>query len=517
MDPKEPQDEKEPQQLSPKKPLIFYGIIAIFLLLIPIIILVVSIYFKSTGFKRDNLVETIDYFRASYVPDQLIVKLKDEYTEGELQNLKSKFEELGVIGQKSAYESKKEYLKNYYILQFRPGTDLRHAKAGLDKTGAIVDSHPNYIFKIQAPTPNDPLYSQQWDFAKIDMPNAWVLTHGSNNIKVAILDTGIDYNHPDFAVRAIIRGPNYITGGSDPYDGQGHGTHVAGTIGAVTNNSVGIAGANWNVTLVIIKSQDNTGNGKMSDIIKGIQYAIEKGANVINMSLTSVGEAKCTQVQELQATINDAVAHNIVVAVAAGNGGHDASLEVPPSCNGVIVVGATDQNDKRSIFPSGNSSNYGARVDISAPGSAILSTYKNGQYVQKWGTSQAAPHVAGVAALLLSLNPGLTPQQVRDCLVNNADPITQDPQKTIGPRLNAFKALNACSGRVPITPGATATGPTTVPTQAVPTSTVSGPTGVTKKKPTPIPVTKYTCREQTGPNTPSGAIQIGSLVCTPNP
>lgn len=511
------QDEKD-LEAPRKRPVLIYVIIAFFLILIPIVLLIVSIYRKSTGFKPNNLVETIDYFRASYVPDQLIVELKDEYTEQELQNLKSKFEELGVISQQKAYKNNKEYLKDYYLLQFKPGTDLRRAKEELDKTGVTVESHPNYIFKIQDSPPNDPFYTRQWNLAKIDMPNAWVLAHGSNDIKVAILDTGIDYNHPDFAGRTIIAGPNYITGGFDPYDGQGHGTHVAGTIGSVTNNSVGVVGINRNVTLMIIKSQDDSreGNGSMQSIINGMQYAIDNHADVINMSLTSGKDSvmKCTQLPELQKTINDAVLQNVVIVVAAGNGSRDASFEVPPSCSNIIVVGSSDPQDKR--YPT---SNYGARVDLAAPGVGIMSTIPGGAYDLKTGTSMTAPHVAGVAALLLSLNPGLTPPQVRDCLVNYADSIVIMDNKPIGPRLNAFKTLNACSGLPKLTPTPTNT-PLPLSGQATPTIPIvqsnSQAKPAVKKSPTPTP-RKYTCQEQTGSNTPSGAIQIGVLVCTPNP
>ena len=524
------QDEKD-TEAPRKRPLLVYVIIAFFLILIPIVLLIVSIYRESTGFKPNNLVETIDYFRASYVPDQLIVKLKNEYTEQELQNLKSKFEELGVTGQQKAYKSNKEYLKDYYLLQFKPGTDLRRVKEELDKTGVTVESHPNYIFKIQASTPNDPLYSQQWDLAKIDMPDAWTLAHGSNNVKVAIIDTGIDYNHPDFVGRTIIKGSNYTTcpnterdrngfclvpPGIDPLDDHGHGTHVAGTIGAVTNNSQGTAGINWNVSLIAIKSQDGQGSGEMSDVISGMVYAIDHGANVINMSLVSEGVLRCSTVPELQSTVNDGINQRIIMVIAAGNDNQDANNVSPPSCRGVIVVGATDQNDKRWIGQT-KSSNFGPRVDVAAPGAGILSTSPGRGYSFRSGTSMAAPHIAGVAALLLSINPGLTPQQIRDCLVNYADPISTD--QPIGPRLNAFKALNACSGLPQITPSQTPPSPTEPPksVQTSPTTGASSPLPTVKKSPTPRPVKKYTCRQATGANIPSGAIQIGALVCTPNP
>lgn len=461
-------------KLSNKRVIIF--LVVIILLLIPVVFLVISKDTKRVAKIKDEF----DYFGALYVPDQLIVRLKEEYTAEDLVLLDRKFNELGVVGQEKAYDSDKSYLVNYYILKFKSGTDLRAAKKDLDSTGIIEDSHPNYIFVIQE-VPNDPYYNYQWDLTKIGMPEVWDLASGGSNIKVAVIDTGIDYTHPDFVGRTILKGPNYAycpgnrnskTGfclsppGVDPMDDHGHGTHVAGTIGAVTNNSTGIAGINPKVTLMAIKTMKNDGKGEMSDNVNAMQYAIEHGANVMNMSLTSSKSRKplpCSKVPELQDTINDAISKGIIVVVAAGNSNEDAANEIPTSCSGVIVVGATDAADKRWITNLATASNYGSRIDISAPGVNIISTYKNGGYSQNTGTSMAAPHVAGAAALLLSLKPKMSFIEIKNCLVNNADSITTD--LPIGKRLNVLKAVTACAAKPSPSPTPTLP-PTTTPSDS---------------------------------------------------
>ncbi|HVZ11606.1 MAG TPA: S8 family serine peptidase [Patescibacteria group bacterium] len=424
------------------------------IILVAILTIGFLVFLKISSSKKQTQTAAFDYFAPRYVPDELIVNIRNEYTATELSSLKIMFDQLGIIGQDKAYVGV-DFLQDYYILKFKPGTDLRRAKDVLDKSGFIGASHPNYIFKIEDSPPTDSYYSTQWNLFKINAEGAWRVTHGSNNVKVAIIDTGIDYNHPDFSGRSILKGPNFIacppsersaagfcqkTPEADVLDDQGHGTHVAGTIGAIANNGIGIAGINWNITLMAIKSMDQKGDGNMNDIISGMNYAVQNKANVINLSLTSGpgSNLPCRVVPELQATIDNAISHGVVVVAAAGNESEDALMESPPSCTGLIVVGATDQNDDRASF-----SNYGSRIDISAPGVAILSTFTNPPYQLDQGTSMAAPHVAAVAALLLAANPSLSATEVKNCLINNADSIRTD--KPIGGRLNAAKALVSCT------------------------------------------------------------------------
>ncbi len=521
------------------------------------------------------------FFSSSYEPDQLIVKLKSNYTKEELLVLDKAFSQAGVLGQQKAYKSKKSYLNDYYLLKFKKDTNLPKAKSILDSTGQIEVSHPNYIFQIQSEVPNDPYYSRQWDFARIGMPAAWDITRGSENIKVAVIDTGIDYNGEEFVGRKIVKGENFAycksarnkngfcmsAPGRDPLDDHGHGTHVAGTIGAMSNNGLGVAGMLWNTTLLAIKTMKSDGRGDMSDNVDGLANAMELGARVINMSLTSgKGTNLCSNVPELQKTIDDAVSRGIVVVVAAGNENQDASNEAPPSCSGVIVVGASTMDDKR--WPS---SNYGPRVDISAPGAGIISSFTGNRYAINDGTSMAAPHVAAAAALILSINPALTPRAVLSCLVDNADSINTD--KPIGKRLNVAKALSACSG-IKISPASAVVAPAGLqkvvvgslpadvylnPSTASPkiglanpgaaysfedendswlliklqngtsgwisktlaskTNVNAGPTeasqNIQQKVTTPASSKTYTCRME-GDTSARGTITIGNLICTQN-
>lgn len=510
------------------------AIIIMVFIFIPLIFLIVFNYKPKQSSKTSTGLHTFSP-SAPYVADQLIVELKDGYTLDELKKLDSEFKKIGIVSQRKVFDSNDPSLRNFYIVDFKKGSDVKKIGEELVNFSEIKAVGVNYITHVQD---IDTLYSQQWDLQKINMPQAWTITKGVDNIKVAVIDTGIDYTHPDFSGRTIINGINHASCDAFANSGQcsspkvtessiddnGHGTHVAGTIGAVTNNDLDIAGINWNVTLMAVKAMGSDGSGNISDPADAVRYAVDNGANVINLSI-DVNNVKCMDnvANPIRTAINYANLHHVIVVAAAGNADSktnykaiDASNSTPASCDGVITVGATDQLDRRPSF-----SNFGSRVDIAAPGVGIISIVPGG-YKPKNGTSMAAPHVAGVAALLLSINPSLTPQQVRECLVNNADPILTD--QPIGPRLNASKALNVCSGRVPIIPSVTAAAVPTqiVPTQAVPIPqsqeplTANEPLGGSNKKPTPTPVKKYTCREQTGSNTPSGAIQIGSLVCIPN-
>ena len=303
--------------------------------------------------------------------------------------------------------------------------------------------------------PNDTLYPQQWNFFEaaggINLPAAWDITVGTSAITVAVLDTGI-LKHADLASR-LVAGYDFIsnitmsndgdgrdTDASDPGDfgcnggsntSSWHGTHVAGTIGAVTNNGTGVAGVNWTSKIQPIRVLGRCG-GYTSDMVDGIRWAAgiavagapvnATPARVLNMSLGSSGACGIT----LQNAINDVVARGAVVVVAAGNSAVDAGGFSPASCSGVIAVAATVRNGGKASY-----SNFGSRVAISAPGGGngdgILSTLNSGStvpvadsYRNYQGTSMATPQVAGVVSLMLSANPSLTPAQVLTKLQSSA-------------------------------------------------------------------------------------------------
>ncbi len=389
-----------------------------------------------------------------YVSDRLLV----EFVEGKSPEvIKQKFNNIGVIGHKKLFNGDDAQLKNFYILEFKKGTDLEKVGNIIIDYEEIKSVEVDVIVKATK-LPNDQYYAQQWHYKKIGLEEAWDKTTGGKAIIAAILDTGVDYNHPDLP-RDIIKGPDFTSADGDPIDRQGHGTHVSGTVGALTNNSTGVSGINWDVRLMAVQVLGDNGSGPSSGISRGIEWAAKNGAKVINMSLG--GRGPCASVY--QNAVNYARSQGTVVVVAAGNDGTDAGAFTPASCNGVITVGATDQNDRRASF-----SNYGSKVEIGAPGTTIVSTYKGGGYKSLQGTSMASPHVAGAVALLLSQK-SLTPDQVLDCLVRNGDPIDTSLG---GKRLNMKKILDdpACGGvTVTNTPVPTAT--TTPPPGSTPTLT----------------------------------------------
>ena len=297
--------------------------------------------------------------------------------------------------------------------------------------------------------PNDTAYAQQWHYFEavggINLPAAWDRTVGSSNITVAVIDTGL-VAHPDLAGRTVA-GWDFITDTTTAQDGDGrdadpsdpgdygcngsasswHGTHVAGTIGAASNNGTGVAGINWLSKIQPVRVLGRCG-GYTSDIADAMRWSAGIAvagvpvnvtpSRVLNLSLGGSGICGTTY----QNAINDVIARGTVVVVAAGNSNVDAANASPANCSGVVAVGATTRSGARASF-----SNYGATLALSAPGASILSTLNTGStvpaspsYASYSGTSMATPHVAGVVSLMLSLNPALTPAQVMTALKSSA-------------------------------------------------------------------------------------------------
>lgn len=402
---------------------------------------------------------------AEHMPNELIVSYREgksphELSERDNVNLSERLKALGVLSQEKAYSQVLEGdLSRSYRLKIEEGKDLVMIQEELGDVKEILSSQPNFIYRPFV-VPNDPQYSSLWGIQKINSPTAWDTATGSKSITVAVIDTGMDINHPDLAGTAV--SPySAINGSSNVTDSVGHGTHVAGTIGAIGNNGVGVVGVNWNVNIMPIQVCV-PGGCDMVAIVNGIYRAADNGAKVINMSLgtRAPGIDRCSPAQDTHKAIQHAISKGVTVVVAAGNDSRDASLTSPASCAGVITVGASSANDGSSSF-----TNYGSVVDIAAPGVGILSTYPGG-YKSENGTSMSSPHVAGAAALLLSVNPSLSPQQVESCLVSSADSISS--ARPIGPRLNIANALSSCAG----TPGQ----PTATPTQTIGATATPSPT-----------------------------------------
>jgi thermitase len=299
-------------------------------------------------------------------------------------------------------------------------------------------AEPNYLARV-AYTPNDPFYFQQDYLERIQVPQAWDFSTSLAPVLVAVIDTGVDTAHPDLA--GIIwqnlgeigldangvdkrsngidddgngylddwQGWNSVDGNNDVSDGHGHGTHLAGIIAASTNNNEGIAGIAPNARILPVKALDATGYGTYNQIAAAIIYAVDQGAQIINLGFAGEGSS-----QVLQDAVNYALMHGVVVIAAAGNTGSDMAV-FPSAYPGVIAVAAVDKGLFWLPF-----STHGDTINLSAPGMDISSTFPGGRYNQMSGTSVASAHVTGVAALLAGLRPDATADELRAILFHTA-------------------------------------------------------------------------------------------------
>jgi thermitase len=280
-----------------------------------------------------------------------------------------------------------------------------------NKRSNIEYAEPNFILmQNQVNKPNDLLYQEnyQWNLPVIGTEQGWDITRGTAEVEIAIVDTGVDLDHPDLKNR-IVKGYNVINESAEPDDDNGHGTHVAGIIASETNNNEGIAGMTWFSKIMPVKAMGAKGYGTTFDIARGIVWAVDHGADVINLSLGNYQPSKV-----LEEAVRYAYSKNVVMVSAAGNDGSNQPT-YPSAYPEVLSVAAVDYDGKRASF-----SNYGDYIDIAAPGVYIPSTYFNKQYAALSGTSMAAPHVAGLAALIKSANPDLKNTQVINIIKKSA-------------------------------------------------------------------------------------------------
>ncbi len=346
----------------------------------------------------------------------------------------------------------------------------------LKKDPSFEYVEPDLVFTTQM-VPNDPYFSTSgtWGQQYSDLygvkitssSEAWDTTKGKG-ITVAVIDTGIDPTHPDLSANLWINedeipnngidddingyvddtwGWNFVSddGDNSPVDDHGHGTHVAGTIAAVGNNGIGIIGVAPEAKIMPIKVLNNEGKGHVSTIVDGIEYAVNNGADIINLSLGGPADPETTAT--IKSAVDNAVSMGVVVVVAAGNDDKDAAGYYPANLNNVITVAATNALDQKAYF-----SNWGSCIDVAAPGFDILSLRAEGtsrgylvgdKYTRLHGTSMAAPHVSGVTALILSLHPEFTWDQVNSALRSSATDIMSvgfDIETGYG-RINAAKAV----------------------------------------------------------------------------
>ena len=383
--------------------------------------------------------------------NDLIVRFVAGTTEEQKQLI---FQQLQVISHK-----KLKIVPDLYYLKLKTRSSLESSLRWVLQNREIMYAEPNYERKLYQ-EPNDPHYTNDdlWGLKKIHCPAAWDIST-SSNIIVAVLDTGVDYRHEDLKQNMWVNeaelngepnkdddgdgykddtyGYDFVNEDSDPMDdGDNHGVHVAGTIGAMGNNNLGITGICWSVKIMALKFIDGI-NGPISAEIEGIEYAIQHGSKIINMSFggTAFSQAEKDAIQK-------AAQQGVICVVAAGNEGanNDETPSYPASydLDNIISVAASDSNDDLASF-----SNYGAKsVDLLAPGVGIWSTVISDGYQTEDGTSMAAPHVAGCLALLWSRFPNLSYRQIIGKLLRNVDkvPASRSAVAT-GGRLNISKAL----------------------------------------------------------------------------
>ncbi len=364
-------------------------------------------------------------------------------------------------------------------LRIAHAADTGKAIAALRARDDVIYAEPNYIVHGFA-TPDDPSFNQLYGMIKIAAPQAWDITTGSSSIVVGIIDEGIDISHEDLAANiwtnpspgAITESnAHHITGDLHGYDfinnsgtipAEQHASHVAGTIGAVGNNTTGVVGVNWHVSLMSLRFIDQaTNNGSTADAIRAYNYAKQmrdlfvsssgvNGANIRALNASYGGGGFSQAERDALTALGQS---GILFVAAAGNDGRntDTTPNYPSGYNltNMISVAATDQNDLLASF-----SNFGAKsVLMGAPGVGILSTLPANTYAFFSGTSMATPHVVGSAALVCAANPNVTVTQLRALLAFNGDVVTPALQTLTGRRLNVFKSIQALNEGDTMPPG----------------------------------------------------------------
>ena len=426
---------------------------------------------------------------SNYAEAQVIVKFKtdtseninyiDEFKKGTLKELN---DQIHVSNYKITGNKKN---KNTFIINYDASIAVEDVVQLYKNTNAFEYVEPNFVCSGNS-IPNDPNFaSRQWSMvnngtfplspatadADIDMDLAWDIETGDPNLLVAVLDSGMKLDHPEFAGRIWVNtsetldgidndGNNYVDdvyGGwdfanndNDPTDDHGHGTNVGGIALATGNNGIGYAGVNWNSQIMAVKILDQNNSGFYSWMAEGIYYAVDNGVKVMNMSVG--GNSPSVTLED---AVNYAYANNVSLVVSTGNG--DTALQYPSRYANSIAVGSTNPDDSRTspfFWSATSGSNFGPEIDVVAPGNYIygLSHTSNTNYNSYWGgTSQAAPHVAGLISLMVSIKPSITVDEINTILIQTSEdqvgPISEDTpgfDNYFGHgRINAFQALSS--------------------------------------------------------------------------
>jgi subtilisin family serine protease len=378
---------------------------------------------------------------ADYSPDRILIKPKPTVSLTEIARLHA----ANRVRLLRTFEG----IGRLQVLQLPPGANVPEFVTRYQQSGLVEFAEPDYIGHTFATLPNDPKYldGTLWGLNAIDAPDGWAVLNSASNIVVAIVDTGVRSTHEDLASNMWINpndgghGWNALSGTNDPSDDNGHGTTVAGVLGAVGNNGKGVVGVAWKVQIMACKCLNSLGSGAISDVITCLDYARTNRAQIINASF---GVSAASQsLSNAVASVRDA---GIILVAAAGNTGtnNDVSPLYPASYpfDNVVTVAYTTRS---GVFST--NSNYGpTSVHLAAPGEQIFSTFgaTDSFYISGSGTSLAAPYVTGALALLRAKYPAEPYQQNIARLLNGADPLTSLSGKCVtGGRLNLLYALSS--------------------------------------------------------------------------
>jgi subtilisin family serine protease len=375
--------------------------------------------------------------QAAYREDRILIKPKAGINQAALENFH--------LARKGEVLRTFDGIGHLQVLSVPKGETVPGLIAKYQKSGLVEFAEPDYLGHIYM-TPNDPGYTNHllWGLDTIAAPAAWDVLTSASNIVVAVLDTGVRYTHEDLAANMWVNpndgshGWNVLAGNNDPSDDSGHGTMVAGVLGAVGNNGKGVTGVAWRVQIMACKCFNSLGIGSISSVITGMDYAKTNGARIINASW---GFTNSLALSNAVYSLRDS---NIIIVAACGNSAADIDLNptYPASYHfdNVVTVAYTTRTDTLAT-----ASNYGATgVHLAAPGDQIYSTFaaSDNWYLTQSGTSFAAPYVSGACALLMAQYPSDTPQQIISRLLSSTDPLPSLAGKCrTGGRLNLRKAL----------------------------------------------------------------------------
>lgn len=373
-----------------------------------------------------------------YYENEIVVHFREPLSNKEITKISTEVRSTWVRKIGYAYifhSSDMDYrkLKAYFMSKYNPKYAEPHY---LYLTNDVQDKQKQ---NISSNIPNDLLFSKyQWNLPAIETGKGWNLSKGSKDVIIAVVDTGVEADHPDLQ-GVLETGYNVIDPSSPPEDDVGHGTHVTGIIAASVNNNEGVAGISWFNKVMPVKALDNSGAGTTYSVSEGIIWAADHGAKVINMSLGNYADSEF-----LHDAIKYAYDRDIVLIAATGNDNTERP-GYPAAYPEVFSVSATDVNMQRASF-----SNYGDYVDVVAPGASIASTYMGKQYASLSGTSMASPHVAALAGLIRSRNPELTNVEVMDLMRSSVvDLGASGHDKYFGyGQIDIYKALEAAGNGV---------------------------------------------------------------------